>query len=76
MRVGVSSASPSVAAERASNGWPRSAFATSRILRMSEKPFECGPLDAMPMSLSPGAMSRPSTISDFSTTPTANPARS
>ena len=57
MRVGASSASPSVVGDLESNGWRRSAFATSRIRRISEKPFECGPLDAMPISRSPAAMS-------------------
>ncbi len=43
---------------------------------MSEKPLECGPLDASPISTSPSTIPRPSITRVFSTTPTANPARS
>ncbi len=76
MRVGASSASPSVASNPRANGARRSAPETSTMRRISEKPFECGPLDARPISRSPATMSRPSMIALFSTTPTANPARS
>ena len=54
----------------------RSAPRASTMRRISEKPFECGPLDARPIRRSPGAMARPSMIALFSTTPTAKPARS
>ncbi len=60
MRVGASSASPSVRSPvTPGTGRVRSAPDTSRIRRISEKPFECGPLDARPSSTSPAAMRAP-----------------
>ena len=47
-----------------------------QMLRISENPFEWGPLEASPIRTSPAAMVLPSIALDFSTTPTANPARS
>src|SRR2546425_7989450 len=55
---------------------PRGGLARSRILRTSEYPLECGPLAASPRITSPGRIERPSTMRSFSTTPSANPARS
>ncbi len=45
--------------------------ATARILRTSEKPFECRPDDATPRSTSPGTMSARGRIRCRSTAPTA-----
>ena len=54
MRVGCEQQSPSVAPFEIGMSRARSARAVSRILRISEKPFECGPLEARPSSASPG----------------------
>ena len=52
-------------------------FAMSRFIYLnSEYPFECIPLDAIPISTSPAFALSPSVIFDFSTTPTLKPARS
>ena len=63
------------------NGLPssvagRSLPARAMHLRTRLKPLECAPLLAKPNTTSPGVMSRPVRIFDFSTAPTAKPARS
>ena len=53
-----------------------SAPARSITLRTRLKPLECTPLEARPSTTSPGLTSWPVRIFDFSTAPTAKPARS
>ena len=63
------------------NGLPSSVTghdepARSITLRTSEKPLECTPAEAKPNTTSPGLTFWPVKILDFSTAPTAKPARS
>ncbi len=46
---------------------------SKKIFRAREYPLVCKPLEASPITASPGLMLRPSNIFDFSTTPTIVP---
>ncbi len=77
MRVGLRSSSPRVSAERPSTFWSILSFSClKQMLRTSEYPFECMPLDRRPRMISPFWTFEPSMIRFFSTTPTAKPAMS
>jgi len=75
-RVGVSSAPPSVmtGANGACAAKPRPDCST--ILRTSEKPLECTPDEARPITASPAAMSLRGNNVPRSAAPTAKPPRS
>ena len=76
MRVGSSSARPSVVAGAHGHGAAYESPARSTTLRTSEKPFECRPEEGRPSRTSPGAIVRAGRIFSRSTAPTAKPARS